>query len=222
MIDYTTARANMVESQIRPNAVTDRRLIDAFADVPREVYVPREFQSMAYMDEDMPIRQADGTLRFLVNPMVQARLFQLAEIGPGDVVLDVGCGLGYSSAILARLAEAVVSLECDEDMAARANDTLSEQGVDNAAVVTGSLAAGYESQGPYDAIVLNGSVPSVPQPLLDQLNEDGRLVAVISEGALGRAHLYIRKGTAFAQRTAFDATIPPLPGFAAAEPAFVF
>lgn len=222
MIDYKTARANMVESQIRPNSVTDRRLIDAFADVPREVYVPWEYQSMAYMDEDIPIRQTDGTLRFLVNPMIQARLFQLAEIGPGDVVLDVGCGLGYSSAILARLAEAVVSLECDEDMAARANDTLSEQDVDNAAVVTGALAAGYESQGPYDVIVLNGSVPSVPQPLLDQLNDSGRLVAVISEGALGRAHLYIRNGALFAQRTAFDATIPPLPGFAAAEPAFVF
>ena len=223
MIDYATARANMVESQIRPNAVTNRRVIDAFSDVPREAYVPKPMQATAYMDEDVPLTQAAGhAVRCLMQPMVLARLVQLAEITAEDVVLDVGCSLGYSTAILARLADAVVSLESDEDMAAAAIDILVEQGVDNAAVVTGPLNEGYQSQGPYDVIVLNGSVPAVPEALLEQLKEGGRLVAVVTEGALGRAHLFMRHGDMFAERIAFDATVAPLPDFAADEPAFVF
>ncbi len=222
MIDYSTARSNMVESQIRPNAVTARSVIDAFAEVPREAYVPKSAQSIAYMDEDIAVGLTDGTPRFVMHSMIQARLLQLAEIAPDNVVLDVGCCLGYSTAVLAQLADAVVALESDEDMAASAGDILVEQGVDNAAVVTGALNEGYKTQGPYDAIVLNGSVPSVPRALLEQLSEGGRLVAVISEGALGRAHLFIRHGDVFAERIAFDATIAPLPGFAVDEPAFVF
>lgn len=223
MTDFTTARANMVESQIRPNAVTDRRVIDAFADIAREAFVPKSLQAIAYMDEDIPIRDASSAgERHLMLPMVLARLVQLAEIEAGDVVLDVGCCLGYSTAILARLADAVVSLECDEDMANAAIEILVDQGVDNAAVVTGPLNEGYPSQGPYDAIVLNGSVPSVPESLLRQLKDGGRLVAVVTEGALGRARLFIRHGDVFAERVAFDATVAPLPGFDVREPAFVF
>lgn len=222
MIDYSTARSNMVESQIRPNAVTARSVIDAFAEVPREAYVPKSAQSIAYMDEDIAVGLTDGTPRFVMHSMVQARLLQLAEIAQDNVVLDVGCCLGYSTAVLAQLADAVVALESDEDMAASAGDILVEQGVDNAAVVSGPLNEGYKTQGPYDAIVLNGSVPSVPRVLLEQLSEGGRLVAVISEGALGRAHLFIRHGDVFAERIAFDATIAPLPGFTVDEPAFVF
>ncbi len=222
MIDYATARSNMVESQIRPNAVTDRSVIDAFAVVPREAYVPKPVQSIAYVDEDILVGQTAGAARYMMHSMILARLLQLAEIKSSDVVLDVGCCLGYSSAVLAQLADAVVSLECDEDMAASAVDVLVEQGVDNAAVVTGPLNEGYKTQGPYDAIILNGSVPSVPKQILEQLSEGGRLVAVMSEGALGRAHLFIRHGDVFAERVAFDATIAPLPGFAAEETAFVF
>lgn len=222
MIDYATARSNMVESQIRPNAVTARNVIDAFAEIPREAYAPKSVQSIAYMDEDVPVGRTDDAARYMMRSMVLAQLLQLADITPQDVVLDVGCCLGYSSAVMAQIADAVVSLECNEEMAASAADILVEQGVDNAAVVTGPLNDGYRSQGPYDAIILNGSVPSVPKGLLEQLAEGGRLVAVISEGALGRAHLFIRHGDVFAERIAFDATIAPLPGFAADEPAFVF
>jgi protein-L-isoaspartate(D-aspartate) O-methyltransferase len=197
-------------------------VIDAFAAIPREAYVPKSMQSIAYMDEDIVVGDTDGAARYLIHSMVLARLLQLADITAQDVVLDVGCCLGYSTAVLARLADAVVSLECDEDMAACAIEFLVEQGVDNAAVVTGPLNQGYKSQGPYDAIVLNGSVPSVPEILLQQLRDGGRLVAVVSEGALGRARVFIRHGDIFAERIAFDATVAPLPGFAVDEPAFVF
>lgn len=224
MIDFSTARDNMVESQIRPNGVTDRKVIDAMADVPREAFLPKAVQSLAYMDEDIAITPTsrDGGQRHLIAPMTFARLVQLAEIGSNDLVLDVGCALGYSSAVLARIADAVVSLECDEELAREAVEIMIEHNVDNAAVVTGPLKQGYGSEGPYDAIVLNGAVPAIPEELLQQLKDGGRLVAVVGEGALGRAHLVIRHGEVFAEKVAFDATIAALPGFASEQPAFVF
>ena len=224
MIDYDIARANMVESQVRPNSVTDRGLIDAMAAVPREAFLPRAVQALAYMDEDVTLAPAqDGQpARYLMQPMIFSQVVQLADIQPGDLVLDVGCGLGYSSAVLARMADAVVALECDEDMAQTAADILVEQSVDNAAVVTGVLSEGYPSEGPYDAIMLNGAVSEVPQALLEQLKEGGRLVAIVGEGPLGRARLYKRHGDVFAEKTAFDATVAALPGFADTEPAFAF
>src|SRR5690606_14885102 len=135
MTDFAAARLNMVESQVRVNAVTDGRLIDAIAAVPRERFVPMSRQGIAYMDEDVKI--ADGNPpRFLMEPRVFAKLAQLAAIGPDDLVLDIGCGTGYSTAVLARLAGTVVALESDEDLAARAGATLSDLGVDNAVVVS--------------------------------------------------------------------------------------
>lgn len=224
MTDFRIARDNMVESQIRPNGVTDRKVIDAMADVHREAFVPKVVQPIAYMDEDLTVLSSSepGGPRYLMQPMVFARLVQLAEIGGGDLILDVGCALGYSSAVLARIADAIVSLECDEGLAGQAVDILVDQNVDNVAVVTGPLEQGYKSEGPYDAIVLNGAVTSVPRQLLEQLKEGGRLVAVVGEETLGRAHLFIRHGDVFAEKVAFDATTASLPGFSITEPAFVF
>jgi len=136
--NYSTARLNMVESQVRPNRVTDQRIIDAMADIPREVFVPKRLQAVAYIDEDIEI--APG--RFIMEPMVLARMLQTADIGSDDVVLEIGCGTGYGTAVLSRLAGTVVSLESDEALAAEATATLSTVGADNAIVVTGSLAEG--------------------------------------------------------------------------------
>ena len=222
MIDFQTARANMVESQVRPNSVTDHRLISAMSSVPREAFVPKSRQALAYMDEEITLPADEEGPRRLMPPMVFARLVQLADIEPADVVLDVGCAYGYSSAVLARLADAVVSLESNAVMAEAAGDILVEHDVDNAAVVTGPLHEGYPSQGPYDAIVVNGAVPEVPAALLDQLKVGGRLVAVVSEGAVGRAKLCIRGEAGFAERIAFDANVSALPGFSAKRPEFVF
>jgi protein-L-isoaspartate(D-aspartate) O-methyltransferase len=220
MTDFAAARHNMVESQVRVNSVTDERVIDALAAVPRERFVPTARQGIAYMDEDVKI--ADGTPpRFLMEPRVFAKLVQLAEIGADDLVLDVGCGSGYSTAVLSRVVGTVVGLECDEALAAQAGATLSDLSVDNAVVVTGALPEGYAKQAPYDVIFINGMVSSVPESLQKQLREDGRLVCVLGDGVSGRARLYVRSGDSFSGRDAFDANVRFLPGFEPVE-SFVF
>ena len=220
MTDFAAARLNMVESQVRVNAVTDERLIAAMAAVPRERFVPISRQGIAYMDED--IRISDGKApRFLMEPRVFAKLAQLAAITADELVLDIGCGTGYSTAVLSRLAGTVVALESDEDLAAQAGATLSDLGVDNAVVVAGALPDGYAKQAPYDVIFINGMVSSIPETLQSQLRENGRLVAVAGDGVSGRARLYMRAGDAFSGRDAFDANIRFLPGFEPVE-SFVF
>lgn len=217
MNKFSAVRQSMVAGQILPNRVTDARVVAAMAEVPRELFVPEGLRGVAYVDEDIEI--APG--RYLMEPRVFARLIQGAAIAAGDMVLDVGCGRGYASAVLARLAATVVALESDEGLAAMAGETLAQLEIDNAVVVTGELAAGYPEQGPYDAIFVSGAVDEVPEALTAQLAEGGRLVAVIGRGGAGRATLIARHEELLARRSLFDAALPPLPGFAI-EPGFVF
>ncbi len=218
MPTYDAARANMVENQVRPNKVTDDRVLKAMAAVPRERFVPEKFTGVAYVDEDIAVSAG----RYLMEPMVLARLLQAASIEPGDVVLDIGCATGYSTAVLARLAETVVALESDPDLAETATALMVELDADNTAVVTGELAEGYAKQAPYDVIVLEGAVEEVPQSLSDQLIEGGRLVAVVTGGKrsdhrgghrVGRATLMRRLHGALSSSILFDGSVPPLPGF---------
>lgn len=217
MNDSAAARRHMIESQIMPSGVTDRGLLAALEAVPREIFVPKSLRGVAYVDEDLEV--APG--RYLMEPRVFARLLLAAGIGEDDVVLDVGCGRGYHTAVLARLAGTVVALESDEELAAQASETLTELGVDNAAVVGGPLAEGYPSQAPYDVIFLSGAVEEVPEALGEQLDPSGRLLAVIGTGGAGQATLMLRHGETLARRSLFDAAIPLLPGFEV-EPGFVF
>lgn len=217
MSEYAAARFNMVESQIRPNQVTDARLLRALAEIPRERFVPSSLKALAYMEEEIEV--APG--RRLLAPMPLARLIQLAEVEPDNLALDVGCATGYSTALLARLAESVVGLDCDERLTEQASQILTELEADNAGVVAGELSEGYASEGPFDVILLNGCVPLVPQALLDQLKDGGRLVAVIAEHDFGRACLFRKSGSRVSQRPVFDAGGPLLPGFAR-EKTFVF
>ena len=218
MSDFAAARFNMVENQIRPNGVTDARVLEAMADVPRERFVPKKLQDAAYLDEDLAI--ADG--RFLMEPAVFARLVQAAAITPDDLVLDVGCGTGYSTAVLARLAASVVAVESDPQLVERASALLAELDADNAAAVEAPLEAGYPKQAPYDAIVLGGAVDEAPRALTDQLAEGGRLVAVVTGGsAVGRGEVVLRLHGALSRRVLFDAAVPPLPEFRV-ERGFVF
>ncbi len=219
MADFGQQRTNMVESQIRPSDVTDRRIIRAMLEVPREQFVPTSLKPIAYMDQQIALSKAPaaGEARGLLEPRVLAKLVQLAEIGNSDVVLDVGCGPGYSAALLGRLAETVVALEADAELVETAGAVLADLGLDNVAVVSGALEAGYPNEGPYDAIFIGGRVEEIPAELLDQLKDGGRLVAVRGTPVHARALIWRRIGANFDVQEAFEAAAPLLPGFSKAR-----
>ncbi|RDD63908.1 protein-L-isoaspartate O-methyltransferase family protein [Ferruginivarius sediminum] len=218
MVDFTAARMNMVDSQLRTNRVTDPRVLGAFETVPRERFVPEHLRSIAYVDEDLKI--ADG--RYLMEPMVLARLLDAARIDASDVVLIVGAATGYACALTARIAATVVGLESDKDLAKQAEAMLSDQVTDNAVIVKGDLAKGYPKQAPYNVILINGAVEDVPERITDQLADGGRLLTVVKNGpGMGKAVLMERIGDAVGRRTLFDAATPVLPGFTR-EKGFVF
>jgi protein-L-isoaspartate(D-aspartate) O-methyltransferase len=217
MQSFATARHNMVESQIRTNKVTDPAVIGAFSELPRERFVPEGLRGVAYVDEDIELTHG----RFLMEPMILARLVQIAAPKAEDIALDVGCGSGYASAVLARLCSAVVALESDRGLIARANALLDEMQINNVVVVESALTAGYPRQAPYNVILLNGAVECIPQALFDQLADGGRLVTVHMDGGVGRGTLYLKSAGVVSHRPIFDAATPALPGFNA-EPHFVF
>ena len=218
MIDYAAARMNMADSQLRTNQVTDAALLDAFESVPRELFVPAGRGGVAYVDEDIAL----GSGRYLLEPMVLARLLQAARPGAAEIALDVGCGTGYSTAILAHLVATVVALESDQDLATRAGRTLADLGLDNALVVNGDLTKGYPAQAPYNVILIDGGVAEVPEAISRQLADGGRLVAVITDSSnIGRATLIERHGEVISGRILFDAAVPELPEFRPV-PGFVF
>ncbi|MDF1722258.1 MAG: protein-L-isoaspartate O-methyltransferase [Minwuia sp.] len=216
-MDFQAARRAMVDSQLRPNRLTDERIATAMLSLPREEFLPKALSGVAYVDEDIPL----GKGRYMMEPMVLGRLLQYGEIGPEDTVLHVGCGTGYASAVMAMLAGTVVALESDEDLVARATDLLAEQQVANAAVVAGDLAAGLADQGPYDLVMIEGAVAEVPQALIDQVAEGGRLLAVVRNKGVGVATIYRRENGVVGHRELFDAATPILPGFEARK-RFVF
>lgn len=210
MTQYENARLNMVEGQLKPNKVASPAILDAMGAVPREAFVPKAMRGIAYVDEDIAI----GNGRYLMEPMVLGRLIETAQIEPDDIVLVIGCGTGYSAAVLARLANTVVAIEGDSDLAQQAGETLAHLGVDNAVVIEAPLTAGYAEQAPYQAILIEGAVAEVPRQILSQLGDGGRLTAVVSpDGRLGRATLFQRIGPTVSHREVFDASVPLLPSF---------
>jgi protein-L-isoaspartate(D-aspartate) O-methyltransferase len=219
-MDFAAARRAMVDSQVRPNDVTDLRILAAMLELPRERFVPQAQQVMAYADFDVPVTPGNRDVRRLLKPMVLAKLIHAANIRDSDHVLDVGCATGYSSALLARLAGSVVALE-EEPLARYAKETLASIGETRIDVVTGPLAAGWPPGAPYDLIFLNGSTEVVPRAYAPQLKEGGRLAAVVGKGPAAKAMVYRWIDGDFSGWPVFDAGAPLLPGFAA-PPAFVF
>jgi protein-L-isoaspartate(D-aspartate) O-methyltransferase len=209
MNEFVVARRNMVLSQVRPDDVTDKRISNAMLDTPREKFIPAARRAAAYASDNVEI--APG--RCLLAPRTFAKLAQMAEIAPDDLVLVIGCASGYSAAILSHLADTVVSLECDETLSNMQSDLLLELGVDNAAVVTGSLQDGYPEQGPYNVIFVCGVVAELPDSLANQLKNGGRLVGIFDDGGVGRAKIYRKTGHGIGCLTQFDAAAPVLPGF---------
>jgi protein-L-isoaspartate(D-aspartate) O-methyltransferase len=217
MADFAALRRLMLDSQIKPNKVTDLRVQDALLAVPREIFVPDSLKPVAYVDEDLNL----GAGRYLIEPRVFARMLQEAGIAAGDKVLDIGPGSGYTAAVLGHLAGSVIALESAADFAARARDAVAGLGLANVTVVTGDLTKGHAPAGPYDVILIEASVPEVPTALFDQLADGGRLVAVLRNGPIGVATLYTRTGGVIGNRPLFDAATPILPGFERPA-AFVF
>lgn len=220
MVDFVRQRQAMVDGQIRVNDVTDPRIIEAMLSLPREQFVPRSRVDLAYIDEDIEIREAFGAApaRYLMEPMTLAKLVQALEIDSEDRALVIGCATGYSAALLARLAREVVALESEDALAAEARRVVKQR---NVTFVNGALNAGWPYNAPYNAILFDGSVEFVPETITAQLADGGRLVAVVGQGRAAKALLHVRSGGVVSARPLFDAAIPALPGFAR-PPQFVF
>lgn len=209
MSEFATRRVMMVDTQVRPSDVTKFPIIDAMLSVPRETFVPDAKREAAYVGENLDL--APG--RVVLEPRTLAKLLDALDVLPGELVLHIGCGLGYSAAVIARLAETVVTVEEDEALAADAQRILSEEGVDNAVVVTGALAEGSAKCAPYDVITIEGGVEIIPETVLAQLKDGGRIGAVFMDGPLGTVQIGYKSDGRMTWRSIFNAAAPVLPGF---------
>jgi protein-L-isoaspartate(D-aspartate) O-methyltransferase len=221
MSGFATARQKMVDGQVRPSDVTDIRILDAMLAVPREAFVPENRRALAYLDLDLDVSEAGAEKRFLIKPVVLAKMLQAAEIKQGDRVLVVGCASGYAAAVIARIAGEVSAIESDSALASKAQAILADMGCGNVTVRTAASAYGDAARGPYDVIVLNGATEIVPEHLYAQLQDGGRLVGVFATSQPARATIVTASHGDFGHRTLFDAAAPVLPGVERV-PAFVF
>lgn len=217
-MDFATARQNMVNCQLRTNKITDDRILDAMRTIPREQFVPKQRQSLAYIDEDLEI--GDG--RYLMEPQVLGRMIQEADIQADDSVLVVGAATGYAAAVASRLAQSVFALEENEAMAKQGEALLTGMAMDNVVFVNGPLKDGWKKDAPFNVVIFDGAVEELPKGYTEQLAEGGRLVAVIgAPGKVGRVHVFGKRNGTVSSRPVFDAYIQPLPGFEK-EQGFVF
>jgi len=221
MTGFSTARQHMVDGQVRPSDVTDARIIDAMLAVPREAFVPASQRALAYLDLDLDVSEGTSAKRFLIKPLVIAKMLQAAAIGANDRVLVVGSASGYTAALVARLAGHVTATASDPAQAAKAKSVVDELGLGNVTFQAAAAAEGYHGGAPYGVIVLDGATEIVPERLYAQLGEGGRLVGVFAMSKPPRAMIVTRSHGDFGNRSLFDATAPVLPGLERL-PAFVF
>lgn len=211
MTDFVASRTTMVDTQIRPSDVTRYPIIEAMLAVPREAFVPDAWRATCYAERPVPFEGG----RSMLEPRTLAKMLEALDIGSGDLVLDIGCLLGYAPALVARMAEFVVALEEDETLAANAQSRLSEHGADNVAVVTGPLAEGAAQHGPYDVILIEGAIEEMPDTLAQQLREGGRIACLFAEKSATNAYLGIKLDGMLSWRHLFTAGADILPGFEA-------
>jgi protein-L-isoaspartate(D-aspartate) O-methyltransferase len=221
MSGFSTARQNMVDGQVRTNDVTDRRILDAMLGLPREDFVPEDKRALAYLDLDLDVAAAGSARRYLVKPMLTAKMLQAADIGAADNVLVVGCATGYAAASAAKLAAKVTATESDSALVTKGNKILTQLGLSNVTFKVAEAAAGDPAGAPYDVIVLNGATEVTPEQLYGQLKDGGRLVGVFAMSLPPRAMIVTHSHGDFGNRVLFDAAAPVLPGLER-RPAFVF
>ncbi len=209
MTDFPARRTMMVDTQVRPSDVTKFPIIEAMLSVRREEFVPAAQREAAYMGENLAL----GGGRVMLEPRTFAKMLDAIDIAPNDLVLDIGSGLGYSSAVIAHMAEAVVALEEDEDMAREAPEVLMTAGADNVITHCGPLATGAKEHGPYDVIMIQGGVGRVPKDIIDQIKDGGRIICLFMDGALGEVRVGYKTGDRISWRRAFNAGAPVLRGF---------
>lgn len=209
MTDYAQRRTLMVDTQVRPSDVTKFPIIDAMLDIPREAFVPRDRREAAYVGENMEI----GADRVMLEPRTLAKMLDELDISGEELVLTIGTGYGYSAAVVAHMAEAVVAVEDDAERVAEAQTVLSEHGADGVVLHEGPLAEGAGEHGPYDVVLIEGGIESLPAAIADQLKEGGRIAALFIDGALGTVRIGHKQGGAITWRFAFNAAAPVLPGF---------
>ncbi|MBP2549071.1 protein-L-isoaspartate(D-aspartate) O-methyltransferase [Neorhizobium galegae] len=217
MMDFEAARIKMVDNQVRTTDVTSHSVLRAFLTVPREAFVPEKMKALAYIDNDIEV--APG--RYLMEASPLAKLLQLAAVTKDDVVLEIGCGSGYATALFSNIASAVVAVESDAGLATKATETLATLGCDNAVVVTGNMEAGYAAEAPYDLIFINGAVEQVSEPVFQQLRDGGRLVTVVGYGNASTARVFRKENGVVSESAFFNTSVKPLPGFRKAKE-FVF
>lgn len=212
----------MVDNQIRTNDVTSIDVLERFEELPREIFVPADKRAFSYTDGDVKVwANGAGDERFLMEAYPFARLVQAAQIRATDLVLDVGCGTGYSTAVLAGFCESVVAIESASDLVETATSNLNDLKIDNAVVLQSDLQGGYAKEGPYDLIVINGAVDEVPAALFDQLRSDGRLLTFIGHGHSGNLTLFRKTSSGTTSVPIMNACVPSLPSFERAE-SFIF
>ncbi|MEM9277919.1 MAG: protein-L-isoaspartate O-methyltransferase [Pseudomonadota bacterium] len=212
-MNFELAREKMVDCQIRPNNVTRHEILAAMLSVPREEFVGDEMRELAYLDRDIEIQNTGGKARYMMAATPLSKLIQLADPQSENVALVVGSGNGYSCALLSMLVMSVVALEEDNTLAEQSGERLSSLGYDNVVVLSGALNEGWEREAPYDIILVEGSVEEISERLLDQLAEDGRLVAVVGQGNAAQATLFHKTDGLVGKREVFNCSIPKLPGF---------
>lgn len=223
MDDFAIARRQMVDCQIRPNDITNHNIIDAFGDVPREMFVPHTRKSIAYADSNIMLETVSSETgqRYLMQATPFAKMVQASEIKKTDLVLCIGCGSGYGAAIIAQLADSVVAIDCEDDLVERASEVLTSMSIDNLAVVKAELKAGYPGEAPFDLIFIEGALEAVPDELFAQLNDGGRLVVVVGQGLSSEISVFIKNAEDVSLRRYGNAAVPVLPGFEK-EREFVF
>lgn len=213
MTDFSARRIMMVDTQVRPSDVTKFPIIEAMLSVQREDFVPAGQREAAYMGENLEL----GSGRVMLEPRTLAKMLDAIDIAPHDLVLDIGSGLGYSSAVIAHMAQAVVALEEDEDMAREAPDALMTAGADNVITHCGPLATGAKEHGPYDVIMIQGGVGRVPKDINEQIKDGGRIICLFMDGALGEVRVGYKTDSRISWRRVFNAGAPILSGFQKSE-----